>query len=144
MPTTPNNHTTNTNSQHRKMDRRTFLRVAGLAITGIVLIACGSTPTAAPKPTSTTEPTKVPATPTPEVTATPAATKTPTATATPEPTPFGEGMTGKLIAGGAAPDTEAEILNLYSALCRMGYPLIQANALSWALLADERRMKMCL
>jgi hypothetical protein len=34
--------------------------------------------------------------------------------------------------------------NLYSALCRMGYPLIQANALSWALLADERRMKMCL
>ncbi len=34
-------------------------------------------------------------------------------------------------------------MDLYSALCRMGYPLIQANALSWALLADERRMKMC-
>jgi len=94
------------------MDRRTFLRVAGLAITGIVVTACGSTPTVAPEPTSTTEPTKVPATPTPEATATPVATETPTATAPPEPTPFGEGMTGKLIAGGAAPDTEAEMLNI--------------------------------
>jgi hypothetical protein len=34
------------------------------------------------------------------------------------------------------------VLNLYSALCRMGYPLIQASALSWALLADERRMRI--
>jgi hypothetical protein len=111
MPPTPDNQTTNTNNQHRKMDRRTFLRVAGLAITGIVITACRSTPTAAPDPTSTTEPTKVPATPIPEATATPTATETPTATATPEPTPFGEGMNGKLIEGGATPDTEAEMLN---------------------------------
>jgi len=89
-------------TERQSLNRRVFLRLAGLATLGQILAACGLDPaptptpeatlTPTPLPTATATPTQTPtptptSTPTPSPTQPPTATPTPTATATPIPTP---------------------------------------------------------
>jgi len=72
-------------SQSKKLTRRDFLKLMGVASGGLVLSACApvSVPTSTPAPSATPLPTAT-ATPTSTPTATPTATPTVTATPTPE------------------------------------------------------------
>lgn len=64
--------------------RLSILATVGMALTVLLVIACGSDPTPTPEPTATPVPTPTPQ-PTPTATPEPTATPTPAPTATPEP-----------------------------------------------------------
>lgn len=69
----------------RKMNRRDFIRLGGLAAAGAVVAACGATPTATPVPPTATKPPAPTNTPVPPAAVPPTATKPPAPTNTPVP-----------------------------------------------------------